>query len=106
MGLASLIGTPIGKVTGGEYNGYKIMFGTDKKFGIGISTSIYNQIIFTHPFKKDVRVYIKDFTSYKVISNSGLMATISLELQNSKIIIEVVGNNIAKLIGLLEQHIK
>jgi hypothetical protein len=105
MGLASFIGTPIGKVTGGEYNGYKIMFGTDKKFGIGISTSIYNQLIFTHPFKKDVRVFIKDFKSYKVISNAGLRATISLELENSKTIIEVVGKNISTLIGLLEQYI-
>lgn len=99
-----LLGDTYGKVTGGKYNGCIIKLGGDKKFAVSMGKSIFDYILFVHLFKKDTKIYFKDITNYKVISNTFDSSTISIEANGEKHILNIQGQkNISDIVGLIEE---
>lgn len=101
--LRYMIGTAYGKVTGGKYNGCIIKLGGD---GAGISKgkSILDYFWFVNIFKKDIKIYFKDITNYKVISSNFNSSTIRIEVDGEKHILNIVGQEHAsEIIGLIEE---
>ena len=109
MGIASLIGTRIGRVSGGKFGGYNIVLGSNKKFAISRSSNIYNQIIFTKLLCSDVKIPISDLKSFKVVSENFRQSIISLIWKDGTTTIEVPningGRNLANLISVIENNI-
>ncbi len=105
MGISSwLFGDKYGTVTGGEYNGAVIKLGTDSKFSISKGTNAFDFLLFVTPFSKDVKVYFRDITSYKVISSTFNTSNILIEVGSQRHTLQIIGQNcISNIIGLIEQ---
>ena len=100
-----LIGDTYGKVTGGRCSGCTVKLGGDKKFGVSTNKSLlFDYLNFVYLFKKDVKVYFKDITSYKVVTSNAISSTIAIEANGERHTLSIQGQqNVSEIIGLIEE---
>lgn len=76
----------------------------DSKFSISKGTNAFDFLLFVTPFSKDVKVYFRDITSYKVISSTFNTSNILIEVGPQKHTLQIIGQNcISNIIGLIEK---